>query len=355
MFPPDSPSTPATAGTGRKVWVAGKPVPAFASATRRKHMSELASSRKYVWRYAITCGVLFLAAAATRNPIVAGVALVVGVAIVTFQLVRDATSHAHRDFFAGFALKHGLTYSDKMTLAPATPLLSAGDRRYCEHYMEGPLRGSNHLAALSHFVYETREQRRDRRNRAITVYTPHAFTICVIDLPRSTTSFPAVYLTKKPRVGKTDWYDAPGLQTIEFDGALQTNRYRLMTINSQDRPRLRELLQPSFQSWLTELDRQVNFEFVGGTLVVYVPGKLRDSEALESMMVATERIAAQFMRLNEPLQLVGPSVPPPGPGRAMVHGDFPPPPPATKPQISVVPDEPVRSRMGSTSVPPPGV
>lgn len=344
------------AGTGRKVWVAGKPVPAFASATRRKHMRNLVGSRKYVWRYAITCGVLFLAAAATRNPIVAAIALVVGVAIVTFQLVRDATSHAHRDFFAGFALKNGLTYSDKMTLAEATPLLSAGDRRYCEHYMEGRLGGSNHRAGLSHFVYETRDQRRDRRNRTISVYTPHWFTICVVDLPRATTSFPAVYVTKKSRMGgKGDWYDTPGLQTIEFDGALQTNRYRLMTSNSQDRPRLRELLQPSFQSWLAGLDRQVNFEFRGGTLVVYVPGKLRDPQSLEEMLVATERIAAQFMRINEPLQLVGPSVPPPGPGRAMVHGEFPPPPPATKPQISVVPSEPVRSRMGSASVPPPGV
>lgn len=349
-----TPPPPQSVGA-RKVWVAGKPVPAYASATRRMHMAALASSRKYVWRYAITCGVLFLAAAVTRNPILAGVALLVGMAIVTFQLVRDATGHAHRDFFTGFALKHGLTYSNKMSLDETTPLLSAGDRRHCENYMEGPLRGANHVVGLSHYVYETREQRRDRRNRAISIYTPHWFTICVVDLPRVSAAFPGVFLSRRGGIlGRNDWLDRPGLQTIELDAAMAANKYELLARSSQDRKRLLDLFQPSFQAWLVGLQKQIYFEFNEGTLVLYVPGKLRDVESLETMLLAAGRISTQFMREGEPLHVVSPSIAPPGPGSTGRTGEFPPPPPATKPIVEAIPSLPLRSRIGSASVPPPG-
>lgn len=339
----------------REVYVAGKPVPVHATETRFSHARSLLGSRKYIWRYAIVGGVLFLAAAATGRAVLAGVALGIALVGVSTLLLREATSRAHKDFFTGFALKHGLTYSDRMSLMETTPLLGAGDRRHCEHYMEGPLKSSGQIAGLSHYVFETREQRRDRRNRAISIYTPHWYTICVVDLPRAISSFPGVYLTRRGGLfGREAWLDRPGLQTVELESAMLANKYELLTRNSQDRTRLLELFSPSFQMWLVSLPVQLYFEYNGGTLVVYVPGKQRGAESLEAMLLAAERISTQIMREGEPLQVVSPSVPPPGKSSDSKGEQFPPPPPATKPQIEAVPIPPIDSRLGSSSVPPPG-
>lgn len=339
----------------REVYVAGKPVPMHATETRFTHARWLLGSRKYIWRYAIVGGVLFLAAAATGRALLAGVALVVALIGVSALLLREATSRAHNDFFTGFALKHGLIYSNRMSLMETTPLLGAGDRRHCEHYMEGPLKSSDHVAGLSHYVFETREQRRDRRNRAISVYTPHWYTICVVDLPRAISSFPGVYLTRRGGLlGRDAWLDRPGMQTVELESAMLANKYELLTRNSQDRTRLMELFSPSFQMWLVSLPIQLFFEYNGGTLVVYVPGKQREAKILEAMLLAAERISAQIMREGEPLHVVSPSVPPPGASSDGQQTRFPAPPPATKPQVEAGPVAPINSRFGSASVPPPG-
>lgn len=339
----------------RKIYVAGKPVPAHANATRFEHARSLLGSRKYIWRYAIFGGVLFLAAAATGRALIAGIALAVAVVGVSALLFREATTHAHKDFFTGFALKHGFTYSDRMSLMETTPLLGAGDRRHCEHYMEGQLKSTGQVAGLSHYVFETREQRRDRRNRAISIYTPHWYTICVVDLPRAISAFPGVYLTRRGGLlGRDAWLDRPGMQSVELESAMLANKYELLTRNSQDRTRLMELFSPSFQMWLVSLPIQIFFEYNGGTLVVYVPGKQRSVESLETMLLAAERITSQIMREGEPLHVVSASVPPPGASGEVDRDHFPPPPPATKPQIEIVPDAPITSRFGSSSVPPPG-
>ncbi|MGB1582453.1 MAG: hypothetical protein ACPHCI_01550 [Solirubrobacterales bacterium] len=347
---------PSSAKRVRKVYVAGRPLPQHANATRWQHIRALLGSRRYIWRFAIFGGIAFLAAAATGRAVLAAISLAIAVASVGTLLLREATRRAHRDYFAGFALHHGLTYSDRMSLAETTPLLSAGDRRHCEHYMEGPLGvadadNGGTIAGLAHYVYETREQRNDRRNRAVHVFTPHWFTVCVVDLPRAKAAFPGVFLSRRTGLLSGDgWLDRPGLQSVELERAMTDQKYELFARSGHDRDLLLELFQPSFQSWIVGQDFQVLFEYDQGTLVVYAPRRLRKGAELAVMLHATERIATQITRTGEPLHAVADSVAPP-----LGVDRFPPPPPATKPVIEAVPTPPIDSRAGSASVPPPGV
>lgn len=334
----------------REVQVAGRSVPGSAGETRSQHLSRLLGSRTYIWRIAVGAGLAFLIGAATGRVIFAVGAPLVALLVILVLLWNDSSRLAKRDFFAGFALEHEFSYSERMTLLETTPLLGAGDRRHCENYMEGPLDEVPGVAVgLSHYVFETREDRNDRRRRPITVYTPHPFTIAVVDLPRAMSVFPGVFFSRRGGwLGRDSWLDRPGMKSIELESSTLANKYELMTRGAVDRTKLLELFQPSFQVWLAELPLQLFFEYSGGTLVVYVPKKISDGEGLEIILQATERIAKRILKEGEPLQVVTSAPPPP-----LGKGAFPPPPPATKPHIESVPDLPPPRSYGTSSVPPP--
>lgn len=315
-----------------------------------QHLAKLLGSRRYIWRIAIGAGVAFLIGAITGRVLFAVVAPLVALVAIMWMLWADSSKLARRDFFAGFALEHGFDYSERMTLLETTPLLGAGDRRHCENYMEGPLESVPGVAVgLSHYIFETREDRNDRRRRPIAVFTPHNFTIAVVDLPRALSVFPGVFFSRRGGwLGRDSWLDRPGMKSIELESSALANKYELMTRGGVDRVKLLELFQPSFQVWLAELPLQLFFEYSGGTLVVYVPKKLNDGDSLEIVLEATELIAKRILKEGEPLQIVS-STPPPPAGT----GAFPAPPPATKPHIESVPDLPPPRSYGTASVPPP--
>lgn len=325
---------PSAARRRREVMVAGYRAPETATTTRGKHLRKLMGARRYVLALAFIGGGLFLfAAALTGNAIVAIILPLVVLAIVIALVWREATRLAGRDFFAGYALDHRFNFSERMSLMEATPLLGAGDRRHCENYMEGPLEDVDGVAVgLSHYVYETRQDRSDRRNRPIAVYAPHDYTIAVADIPRAMRVFPGVFLSRRGGIfGRDEWLDRPSLQPVELESSELANRYQLLVRNNQDRGRLLELFKPSFQIWLGALPFQLYFEYSGGTLVVYVPKRLKDGRDLDTMLSATSWIARRLLAEGEPLHMVEESQPPPSGVDA-----FPSPPPATKPHIEPI-------------------
>ncbi len=359
-----STAVPSPSGKGqREVVIAGHRAPANARSTRAKHLRQLIGARKYIWALTILGGGSFLIGASTGELVYAVVPPLVVFAGVIALIWRDATQMAARDFFKGFALDHGFNYSQQMGLLETTPLLGAGDKRHCENYMEGPLEGKSDVAVgLAHYVFETRDERSDRRNRPISVYTPHWFTIAVVDLPRAMQAFPGVFLSRRGGLfGRDDWLERPGLESVELESSQITNKYELLARRSQDRGRLLELFKPTFQTWLADLPVQLYFEYSGGTLVVYVPGRVKEGAELQSMLEATSWIARRISEEGEPLRVAPTPVEelstPPPTGTAA----FPPPPPATKPAVETslraVADlpEPTPARYidPTASVPPP--
>jgi hypothetical protein len=347
-------TAPSLAHGRREVLVAGHRAPATATATRGKHLRKLMGARKYIWSIALIGGGVFLLGATTGRVIYAVIPPLIVIAVVIAMVWREATRLAARDFFAGYALDHGFNFSERMTLIETTPLLGAGDRRHCENYMEGLLEGSDDLAVgLAHYVYEERDIRTDRRRRPITVYTPHSYTIAVIDLPRPMSVFPGIFLSKRGGLfGRQEWLDRPSLVPVEIESSVLASKYELLVRRNQDRGRLLELFKPTFQVWLEDLPFQLFFEYNGGTLVAYVPKKLTDGRDLDVMISSVSWIAKRIQQEGEPLQPVAESQAPPTGVAA-----FPPPPPATKPRLEptlrAAPEpveEPVYTR---ASVPPP--
>lgn len=351
---------PSIARGRREVFVAGHRAPESATSTRPRHLRKLAGARKYIWSLALVGGGLFLLGASTGRLLFALIPPLLVLAVVLGLVWREATRLSTRDFFAGYALDHEFNFSQRMSLLEATPLLGAGERRHCENYMEGKLEGvEGYSVALSHYIFETRDLRTDRRNRPVSVFRPHRYTIAVVELPRAMTVFPGVFLARRGGVlGRDEWLDRPSLSPVELESSELANRYELLVRGNQDRGRLLDLFKPSFQVWLGDLPFQIFFEFNGGTLVVYAPKLLKKGRELDQMLSAASWIARRIIAEGEPLRAVVHDLSKAPPTGAAA---FPPPPPATKPRVETrlrsapEPDELPAAKVAYTraSIPPP--
>lgn len=354
--------------TSNGVVVAGHAAPVSASATRSVHMRALMHSRGFVWAMTIGCAATFLAGAATGRVLLAaaGPAAVVLIAVVIAY--ARAASLATADFFTGFARQHEFRYSERVELEEITPLLGAGDRRRCDHYMEGNL--STELpgarVGLSLYTYEVASERSDRRGRTVETWTPYRFTICVVELQRAITSYPGVFLTRRRgllgRISGDTWLNYDQLRPIELESSSLAGKYELLVRRNQDETRLLELFQPSFQMWLSELPMELCFEYSGGTLVTYIQKPASDWTSLEILLEATAKVAERILKKGEPLRpaaVPAAAAPPPqAPTLKLVDSPSVPPPPM--PPSTVVPPgvTPLHGPAGvspSGAVPLPGV
>lgn len=333
------------------VVVAGRSVPGTAGSTRMAHVRRLLTSRGYVWAVALVSGAGFLYGAATEQlNFAVGVpvsSVVAAVALAYFTAMREAAL----DFYKGFADNHGYSYTPNLELMETTPLLGAGDRRHCDHYMEGPL--SPELPAvrvgLAHYTYETSSERRMRRNRTVEVWTPYKFTIAVVELPSAIEEIPGVFLGQRRgmfgRISGEAWLDYDRLRSFELESSDLADKYELYVRKNMDETRLMELFQPSFQVWLGRLPIPLCFEFSGGTLVVYLHKQLEEAGSLEIMLQATAHIAKRI--LTESATQRGPVRSVPGPPASV-------PPPTGQSAPPPVPAAPTLEAVPSPPGPPPG-
>lgn len=348
--------------TSAEVMVVGRTAPESATSTRWSHIKRLAGTRANVWTAVIGAGGLFLLGSTTGNPWIALIPPLIVLGILGSRIWGEATRLAARDFFTGFAVENRFNYSPAMTLIATTPLLAAGERRRCEHYLEGELRGvPGASVGLAHFTFETRENKYDRRKRPIAVMTPNQFTVAIVDLQRPAGAFPGVYLSRRGGLrSRYDWLDREGLMPATLANAELARDYELVARAGLDRGRLRSLMRPDLQAMFAQSTLRPGFEFEDGVLVTYAAGRLDRPEELNALIDLTAKLAGRLLEVGEPLRAVEPGsshAPPP-----RLHSPFPPPPPATKPKVdqptglSAVPSIEPRATRGAArgSVPPPG-
>lgn len=354
-----------------EVIVAGATAPGAAASTRMAHVKKFMASRRTVWRIAILSGAGFLYGAATDRLIVAAVVPAAALLVAVLIGYAEAVRAAALDFYISFAYARGFSYTPRVEMLESTPLLGAGDRRHCDHYMDGQL--SPELpgvkVGLGQYTFEVSNERRMRRNRTVEVWTPYRFTIAAVVLESAIEEFPGVFLSQRRgvmgRISGESWLDYERLQPLELESSELAERYELHTRRTIDETRLMELFQPSFQVWLSRLPYPFCFEFSGGVLVVYTSKPLEEAGPLDIMLQVTAKIAKRFLdeaaTSRAPLRAVQSppaSVPPPGaggvgaggaPGRpaapAPAHGVVPQ--PASVPPPALVPPP--------ASVPPPSV
>jgi hypothetical protein len=250
-----------------------------------------ARGRSAMYAYVLGGAAVFVLGAWQHStPLMAGGP--VAVVVLTLVVAAFAANSAAADrFYRSFAAELGLVYSPRWEPLPLTPLLGAGDRRWCEHWMLGE------RLALGHFVFEDveREKGQDHvRNR-------RRFTVCTIDCEPSLPFFKGLYV--RPRRGifpeGKDWVRHTDSRKIELESATFTDRYEVRIADDQSEMMARQLLSPTLVSWLAEHPLQPCFEAKAGTLTVYVPRELTDSGNLTYLLDAARHIAERVTRETE--------------------------------------------------------
>jgi hypothetical protein len=257
-------------------------------------------SRPAAYALVLGCGAAFLVGAWRQSPLImvaAPAAVALGVVAIAF-LVADRS--AAERFYTSFAGSLGLRYVGRRELLPLTPLLGAGDRRWCDHWMEGALGGDPPLTGgIGHFVWEELERRRDSDGHERTeVEERHHLTVCVVDLEPSMALFKGLYLhPRRGLFGLGDgWLSRSGTRSIEVESAAFTERYELRVADDQDEGRARQLLAPSLVSWLAGHPLAPGLELKAGALAVFVMRPLEDAGNLTFMLDATRHIAGRVLR-----------------------------------------------------------
>lgn len=253
--------------------------------------------RVAVWTYVLGGGGAFLYGAYRRDPLVmaAGIAAVAALVTLTAALVADRTAEAR--FFAALASSLGLHYVGQTTLLALTPLLAAGDRQICEHWMLGELLPEHGLAGgLGYFTYDVRWSRGAGGTRQELTVERHTLTLCVIEIEPSIARFKGVFL--RPRRGLfdgEDWLEGRGRRALELESADFCRRYQLLIADDQGELAARELLSPSLVEWLARHPFVAGFELKAGTLVVFAARRLEDAGTFELFLAGARKLAGRVL------------------------------------------------------------
>jgi hypothetical protein len=268
--------------------------PGNADATRGRHLRELLRGRAFAYAAVLGCVVSLLAAAWLESAALAvgGPLAVVATAFALAFAAADRRSE--KDFFRAYAASRGLVYAGSIGLPTFTPLLGAGDRRRCEHWMRGTFDGGPEYG-LGHYEYEVLE--RDATGH-VKRRRKRSFTICVAELEPGMRLFPGLFLCRRhfvlDGIDHDDWLSHTNRHEVELESARLCDRFELWIDDSQDEVLLRELFTPSFEVLLAEHPLEACFEYRAGTLVVYVERTLEDEGHLDWMREVTAKVAARI-------------------------------------------------------------
>jgi hypothetical protein len=274
----------------------GSPARVDADSMRAVHLRRMLQGRGVVYALAlgIVGAVVFGAWLGEPLVMLTGALLVGGVLVFgTCFVLADRRSET--EFFMSFARARGLGYVGRTELLQLTPLLGAGDRRECRHWMQGPLGEGLPDCGLGHYIFEVR-----RGSGRSESSTSHDFTICVVDIEPGIVMYPGVFVARRPdlvdRLGGGRWLDTDRRREVELESEALHERCEVWVDRTQDDVRLLQLLSPAFVAWLAEHPLHPYFEYRAGTLVVYLERRLADAGRLVWLLEATAEIAHRIQQ-----------------------------------------------------------
>jgi hypothetical protein len=187
-------------------------------------------------------------------------------------------------------------FYDPTALETTTPLLHAGDRRFWEHELMGPLGDSGLSARFALYRYDVRKE----NSKGEESWDSHRYTICLVELEAAMAQFPGIYVRERRgmlgSLGGNDWLRGRRLEEVELESTDFNDRYELQVAREQDHGRLREFFDPKTIVWLQEHPLRPQIELRAGFLVVYVPGHLEDLGRVVWLLEATEKIAERVQQ-----------------------------------------------------------
>jgi hypothetical protein len=275
-------------------------VPADTESTRSAHFKALAGGSFTVVGGAIFIAIVFSIGAASHNTyLMLGGPVFVVFAMLLIAWFR-ADQQAEDEFFKRYAAARGLNHwKQQYSMPEFTPLLSGGDRRHCEHWME------SHGRAIGWFTFEIRHDNGDKPD----TWEPHNFTIATVDIGEfGMARFQGIYLRRRRGLfdhldSDANWLKNHTLKKVELESTAFHERYELWAERDQDDIVLRQLFAPSFVIWLSEHPLEPGFELRAGELVVFLPGRCGEAGRLDFLMMAAADISKRIQaELSEAAQ-----------------------------------------------------
>jgi hypothetical protein len=271
----------------------GEIIPLDADDTRATHFGAIARSPVTL----VGGGLLVVATggalAAAVGPLIglggaAGAFLVV--ALIVFLV---ASKRAESDFFRAYARARGLELTEgRGSLAPATPLLRRGDRRYTKCQVRGELPGGEPgIVAL--YTYE--ETSTDSKGNRHTTYVH--FTVAVLDVPEFAPYMAELFAQRRFGFrfldGAEDVFRRR--RRVEHESEEVDRRYEIFCGARDDVNRARQVLSPQFLVWLSEHSPEAfAFECVAGALVCNVKGHKKSAAELDSLCTGASAVAERL-------------------------------------------------------------
>lgn len=280
---PPGPAPPASGSTGEVI-------PLDADDTRGAHFGAIARSPVTL----VAGGLLVVATggalAASVGPLVGLAGAAGAVLVVALIVFLVASKRAESDFFKAYAGARGLALTEgRGSLAPATPLLRRGDRRYTKCQVRGALRGGEPgIVAL--YTYE--ETSTDSKGNRHTTYVH--FTVAVLDIPEFAPYMAELFAQRRFGFrfldGAEDVFRRR--QRVEHESEEVDRRYEIFCAARDDVNRARQVLSPQFLVWLSEHSPEAfAFECVAGALVCNVKGHKKSATELDSLCTGASAVA----------------------------------------------------------------
>lgn len=271
----------------------GQRIPLDADDTRGQHLRQLARHPATL----IGGGIIVLATggvlAAAVGPLVGLGGALGTLALVALIVFLIANSRAESDFFRAYAQGHSLQLQDgRSQVAPMTPLLRRGDKRYMTRRLAGTLPGGER-GTLAHYTYE--EKTRDSDGRSQTTY--YEFTVAMLDVPEMAPFLEELHLQR--RVGFRFLDSAEDVfrkrQRVEHESEEVDKRFEIFCGPSDDLNRARQVLAPTFLVWLADHSPDAfAFECVAGALVCNVKGHKKSAAELDTFCEGASAVATRL-------------------------------------------------------------
>jgi hypothetical protein len=265
-------------------------VPPNANSTRSTHFRGLIGSGSTVVIVAVLASIAFVIGASQHNaPIMGGgpVAILIVTAVVCWFI---ADNQAENEFFGLFARANGMNHFAKYDMPGFTPLLAAGDRRHCEHWMESKGR------AIGWYTFEVKNENGDNKD----TYDSHDFTLATVDVGEmGMARFQGIYLRRRRGIferldSDANWLGKKQLEKVELESTKFMEKYELYRDRDQDEIKLRQLFAPTFVVWLSDHPLAPGFELRAGQLVVFITGHCSEAGKLQFLLMAANEISKRI-------------------------------------------------------------
>lgn len=219
----------------------------------------------------------------------------IAVLVIWLLLYTRHSSAAADELFAAYAHPRGLLVTGKQPDMPYVlpPLLKRGDERTISRSVSGAFAGTT--GVLAHYTYtkisvdsEGNQQRHD-----------YPFTVLLMKLHQLVGArYSGVYL-RAQRISTGGLFDTfTADRHVELESAEFERRYTLRVADEQDDIALFELMNPPFIQHLVdapEIDGEtVQFEQQADDLLVYVRTHLKESSALDQLVMSAAHIYLRF-------------------------------------------------------------